>query len=62
MRAVPFAIILYRQVLAGKTVEELAESTGIPLPRVRQRVIAAEAYLNRAPAAPKRTESPVAGD
>ena len=62
MGAEPLAVTLYRQVLAGKTVEELAESTGIPLPRIRQRVLAAEAYLSRTPAVLKRAESAVSGD
>jgi len=55
----PFAIELYEEYQSGKTAQQLAQETGIPLERIKLRLRAAAAHqkrssgIRRVPAAPK---------
>ena len=45
----PFAVVIYRGYLDGKTVEQLSTDFGISIERIEQRLRAAAAYLQRNP-------------
>ena len=43
----PFAIELYEEYQSGKTAQQLAQETGIPLERIKLRLRAAAAHQKR---------------
>jgi hypothetical protein len=47
----PFAVELYEEYLSGKTAEQLALETGIPVERIQARLRAAAAFQKPTPAA-----------
>lgn len=56
-RQQPFALQLYEAFLGGKTVQQLADESGISVERIQLRIDAARLYYERHPSpAPHKTQ------